>query len=126
MPVVAADLDEAMSLTTDRIALENRTLGQVQDQFVLFTDAVALIFDAESVNGRTVRNWLVQASIVQINITPGPGEPPDQIIGPFQRQQVVDVVERILSASVTNTNQITNAQRTELLDAWNDSFGALP
>ncbi len=121
MPVVAANIPDAVQLTTDRVALESRTIGQVRSQYVIFIDAVAGIFDPENQGNRTVRNWLVQANIV-LNGTI------DSFPSAIQRQNVINVVERILYATHVNANStsITFAQQTAVLAAWNASFGALP
>ena len=126
MPVVAANLLDAIQLTTDRVALENRTVGEVYSQYVLFIDAIGPIFNTNDQGNRTVRNWLVQANIVLSNLDDFGAV--TAVIGPILRQEVVDVVERILYATHVNRNltSVTAAQQALVLDAWNNSFGALP
>ncbi len=124
MPVVAASLTDAMALTTDRIALENRTAGQVFSQYVIFIDLVQDIFNPENRDERTVRNWMVQAKLTQAALFNFGAS--FAAIGVILRQDVVDIVERILNATHVNTAQIPVAQRTAVLAAWNASFGALP
>jgi len=125
VPDIVVSLTEAMQLTTDRVALENRTVGQVYSQYVIFIGAIGPIFNTNSQNSRTVRNWLVPANIVLATLNAADAD--TGTIGPDLRQQVVDVVERILNATFTNTDPITTiGERNAVLAAWNASFGTLP
>lgn len=127
MPVVAADIFEAITLTTERVALENRTAGQVYSQLVLFIDGVEAIgLDLSNEGNRTVRNWLIQARLIQAELANFGA--PFATIGPAQRQEVVDIAGRIMYAAdvAVGFGNITAPQRAAVLAAWNASFGLLP
>lgn len=122
MPFVATTLLQASEYTSERVALENRTATQVLTQFTAFNDQFTPLFDANSVNERTIRNWLVEARLIQ-NELPAAGT-----LNPSQRQRVIEVVVRICYATVIAAldGRATAGDVAAVLAVWNATFGAVP
>lgn len=72
--------------------------------------------EADSVNSRTVRNWLVQSKTVELQIV-GAGTSQDI-------ERVVDVLVRILSAAIAaeSAGRISAAQAADIEAAYNAAW----
>jgi hypothetical protein len=121
MPFAAATLDTAIANTNQRASLGDLPVNSLLLFYITTFNALwPSDLDLNSVNNRTVRNWLVRARLVQ-NQTP--------VTGTVQQvQAVVDIACRVMYATsdALTGGRITTAQRDAVLAAWNNSFGLLP
>jgi hypothetical protein len=121
VPFPQATLQAAIAQTNGRAGLGN-LLAQSKLLFYIstFNALWPSDLDLNNADNRTVRNWLVQARLVQ-DQTP--------VTGTVQQvQAVVDIACRVMYAAIDahTAGRITTAQRDAVLVAWNGSFGFVP
>ena len=127
MPIVAGDLNEAIANTNGQVSSQFSNAGRLSFYISTFNDLDSAVgwpsnFDPGNQNERTVRNWYVEAKIIE-DATPAAG-----IGTPLEAQEVVNVACRVMYAAraAEAAGRITTAQRDAVLDAWNNSFGSVP
>jgi len=119
---MAADLVTAAKLTAQQIVISIGGPGSdfSEDQMKVILgdfidDTLPLFPDTPPVN-RVVGDWLIPMSSVQSTLSSG-----NAILQLTVLDEIIDLVSKMCFAG--NTAQITVAQQTALLAAWNSAFG---